>query len=164
MSDERFNKQDLETAVDRLATMRFFPHEARASVMQELAKMCPHRTALRWVADEAVSHFSDWMGLKELRGLMCSRFDPADGIDVWCSLPGHTAADAEATHVERHLQITGKSDGYDQIGERPLSSLNRQELRDSLSVSRGEGGYVAEETQELIRVAARKMPQIGPGK
>jgi hypothetical protein len=118
--DEKFNANDLEKACNDLAMLQYFPHDARASVMALLAKMVPHKRALRWLVSQLVNHVGSWPGPAEVRGLLCTRFDPADGIDQWCSLPGFTAEEQEAKHLDRHQQL------------------------------KQEGGYLADESRELI--------------
>ena len=101
---ELFNERDLTDAVDELATLPFFPHESRGAVMIMLRRMCPHRAALRWLTGQVVNHVDQWPGIAELRGILCSRYDPADGIDQWSSLPGYRAEDAEMRHIEEREQ------------------------------------------------------------
>jgi hypothetical protein len=100
-----FTEQDLIEAVDDLSTMPYFPAEARGAVLTMLRKMCPTRTALKWLIAEAVNHVDRWPGMAELRGILCTRHTPADGIDQWSSLPGYRAKDAEAKHYEHHEQL-----------------------------------------------------------
>jgi hypothetical protein len=104
-TQDLFTEQDLVQAVDDLATMPYFPTESRGSVMTLLRKMCPHRTALRWLVAEAVNHVDKWPGLAELRAILCMRYDPADGIDQWSTLPGYRADDAEMKHLEAHERL-----------------------------------------------------------
>jgi hypothetical protein len=100
MSD-KFSIDNLRDAVDDLATIPFFPKESRASVQREMAKMCPSYKALRFVVDTAQARCTQWPGMAELRGLLCSRFDAADGIDQpHCSIQGFTAEEAEARFLE----------------------------------------------------------------
>jgi hypothetical protein len=100
-----FTERDLVDAVDELAMLPFFPTESRGAVMALLGKMCPYRTALRWLVAEATNHLDRWPGPAELRGLLCTRYDAADGVDQWCSLPGYRAEDAEEKHYEQHKQL-----------------------------------------------------------
>jgi hypothetical protein len=72
-----FTEQDLVEAVGDLSTMPYFPEASRSAVMTLLRKMCPHRTALRWLVAEVVNHVGTWPGIAELRGILCSRYDPA---------------------------------------------------------------------------------------
>src|SRR5579883_3447356 len=111
MNDEPFTAEDLTKAADDLSMLPYFPHEARASVIALLARMCPHRRALKWLVSEVINHVAKWPGPAELRGLLCTRFEPRDGVDQWCSLPGYTAEEAYARHLEQHYQLT-RADGY----------------------------------------------------
>lgn len=130
MREEKFTIDDLEIACNDLSMLAFFPHEARASVMTLLRTMCPHRRALKWLVAETVNHVGKWPGPAELRGLLCTRFDAADGIDHWCTLPGYTAEEQEAKHLERHAQLTGAE------------------------------GYIAEESNQLVRQLAKGLKRI----
>jgi hypothetical protein len=109
--DEPFSAADLDRACDELGMLEFFRPDLRAPVMRLLRDMCPHKRALRWLVEELVNHVGKWPGPAEVRGLLCSRFDPADGIDQWCSLPGYTAAEQEEKHLERHKQLKN-AEGY----------------------------------------------------
>jgi len=102
MAYEKFNEFDLETACDDLAMLPYWPAEARASVMRLLAQMCPHREALQWLVAECVNHVAKWPGPAELRGLLCTRYTPADKIDGWTTLPGYRADDCEARFLAEH--------------------------------------------------------------
>lgn len=105
------SKNDLERACDDLAMLPFFPVEARASVMHLLAKMCPSKKALQWLVTEAVNRCPKWPGPAELRGLLCSRYDAADGVDQpHCSIPGHTAAECEARYIAQHEETKALDD------------------------------------------------------
>ena len=61
-TQDLFTEQDLIQAVDDLATVPYFPTESRGSVMTQLRRMCPHRTALRWLVAEVVNHVGSWPG------------------------------------------------------------------------------------------------------
>lgn len=100
-----FTRADLAQACDDLATLPYFPHNGRASVMDHLAKMCPHKEALLYVVDAVLAHATSWPGLAELRGVLCNRYTPADGIDAWTSIPGLSAADNEQRAIEQHEEI-----------------------------------------------------------
>lgn len=109
-----YTQRDLEIAVDNLALCKesFWAAEAggRASVMLLLTKLCNTKRELEWLVDEVVNKIEVWPGPKELRGIFCTRFDPADGVDVWCSLPGYRPSDGEQRAIEAHEQI--KAGGY----------------------------------------------------
>lgn len=110
------SQADLDEAVNDLSMMPYFPIEARASVMALLARMCPSKKALNWLVAECVNRVGRWPGPAELRGLLCTRFDAADGIDGYCNLPGYTAAEMEARHIERHEQL--KANGWELDAEK----------------------------------------------
>ncbi len=92
---------DLTKAIASLTLLRFFPAEdiARASIMELLSRMIGTVEQLDWLVVTMIDRVGEWPGPKELRGVFCTRFKPADGIEAWCSLPGFTAADSEATHA-----------------------------------------------------------------
>jgi hypothetical protein len=99
---DKFTVEDLEMACDDLATIPFFPREERASIMRQLAKMCPHREALRFIVDTTLARCKKWPSPSDLRGLLCSRYDAADGIDEpVCTIPGLTPEEQEAKYIER---------------------------------------------------------------
>ena len=102
MPDEKVKPIDIQEALGALSTLCYFPREASGSVARDLAKMMPHRRALQWTVDAVLNSVSDWPGLKEIRGVLCSRFDPADGIDAWSSIAGFTAEDGEQKYLEAH--------------------------------------------------------------
>jgi hypothetical protein len=98
-----FTQKDLDLAVGRMALMDFFPQESKGALKVELAAMCPSLEALHWLTDTLVSGPGKWPGIAEVRGLLCTRFDAADGIDrPFCSIPGFTADEAEARYLARH--------------------------------------------------------------
>lgn len=101
----KFIEEDLDRACDEFAMLEYWPKEARPAVKLLLAKMCPSRESLRWLVNETVNHVGKWPGPADLRGLLCTRYDPADKIDQWCSLPGYTAAEAEMKYLTQHEEI-----------------------------------------------------------
>jgi len=104
--EEKFTLRDLEVACDDLATIPYFPRESRASIIVQLQHMCPHLRALKWLVETATAHCKQWPGLSDLRGLLCSRFDAADGIDEpACSIPGFTVEENEARYLARHEEL-----------------------------------------------------------
>ena len=122
--EEKATDADLAEAMDDFATLPYFPHESRAAIVALLVRMVPHRRALRWLVGEFMNHIGKWHGPAELRGVLCYRFDPEDGIDQWSSLPGYSAEDGEARALAEHEQ---------------------RKMQDSV------GGYIAPESGELIK-------------
>jgi hypothetical protein len=122
--------EDLEEARVSLAMIPFFPAEpaVQSRVMVELARMCPHRRALQWVVATALAKCKTWPGVGELRGILCVRFAPADGVPAECSLPGLTASDGEARYV---AQVSARPEQKRLSGE--ISVAEDPELLASLS-------------------------------
>jgi len=123
---EQFSATDLNNAIDELSICEFFPREpgAQAAVMKLLAKMCPHREALRWLVDQFVNHIGKWHGPAELRAVLCMRFRPADSIEGYSALPGYRTGDCEDAALSEHEQrkigwIHGEVDEPKQITPDP---------------------------------------------
>lgn len=104
---DKFSRNDLTNAIDELSICEFFPREpgAQAAVMKLLAKMCPHREALRWLVDQFVNRIGKWHGPAELRAVLATRYRPADGIEAFSTLPGFTPEDSEAKCFDEHEQL-----------------------------------------------------------
>lgn len=73
--------------------------------MALLAQMCPHKEALDWLVTTVVNRIGVWKGPAELRGILCWKFKPADGVEFDSSLPGFTLADGERLSIEQHDEI-----------------------------------------------------------
>jgi hypothetical protein len=103
---DKFTPLDLETAIEELAMLQYFPADdgARAAIMRLLARMVPHREALIWVVRTMVDRVGAWKGPMELRGVLCTRFRPADGVEAFSTIAGFRAEDSEAAYLEEHTQ------------------------------------------------------------
>lgn len=112
MPNDKFTKVDLEEAVIDLSLLRYFPSEpgTQAALIRLLAKMCPHKQALTWLVDTMVNRVGEWKGPAELRGILCWKFKPADGIEAESVTPGFRGEDGEQQSLERHQQL--KADGW----------------------------------------------------
>ncbi len=106
---DRFTKRDLDLASARLSMLKYLPtgEGAQAAIQALLAEMCPHKQALTWLVDTLVNRIGEWPGPAELRGLLCWKFQPADGIEATCNLQGFRPVDAEAMQIEKHEAIKG---------------------------------------------------------
>lgn len=95
-------RDQITSAVEELAAIPFFPREegAKFAVMRHLEKFVSGPRELRWLVDAAVGAMRKWEGVAELRGLYCTKFSPADGVESDCSLPGFTPADSEQKFFE----------------------------------------------------------------
>jgi hypothetical protein len=105
--NEKFTQKDVEKAADRLSMLEYFPANPRATgaIMELLAEMCPHKCALEWLTDTMVNRIGRWIGPAELRGLLCWKFRPADGIEGTCTQAGFTVGDGESQSLEAHEQL-----------------------------------------------------------
>ena len=93
--------QEAGAAVTRLALLKHFPGEApaRAELARMLQRMVATQEQLEWLIRAAINNCEDWPGPKELRGMFCQRYAPADGIEAWSTVPGFTPSDSEARHA-----------------------------------------------------------------
>lgn len=103
----KFTPQDLQQAVEDLSMLEYFPREpgAQAAIMRLLAKIVPHREALKWLVDMFTNRVGKWHGPTELRAVLCTRYAPQDGIEAWSQIGGFTAADGEQRSLEAHEQL-----------------------------------------------------------
>ena len=83
----RPSPRELTEAVKQLGILRYFPNEpgSREAVMELLERMVESPEALRWLVRAMIDEVGEWRGPKELRGVYCTRFNPADGVEAWCS-------------------------------------------------------------------------------
>jgi hypothetical protein len=91
-------QRDFETAVAQMTILRYFPAESigRAMVMDLLARMVGTAEQLNWLTRTLIDRVGEWQGPAQLRGLFCTRFKPADGIEgPTCTIAGFTPADSE---------------------------------------------------------------------
>jgi hypothetical protein len=89
--------EQLAGAVSELGAIPYFPTDsgAQLAIMVQLELFVSSAHELRWLITAAVAVMRKWEGVPELRGLYCTRFKPADGKEVSCSLPGYTAEESE---------------------------------------------------------------------
>ena len=126
--DRKFTDTELDDAVDDLETIPFFRDSMRASVKRELMNIAPHYRALRWLVDTAKHKCKEWPGMSELRGLLCTRFDPADGIDEpMCSISGYSPYEQEQKYLDRVAEIK----------HAPLADSSREFLKQLTSGVKG---------------------------
>jgi hypothetical protein len=94
-------KEQIANAVGELAAIPYFPADeyARRAIMRQIAKFVDRPDHLHWLVNAALNTMRHWDGIPELRGLYCTKFKPADGIEADCHLPGYSANDCEAQHA-----------------------------------------------------------------
>lgn len=98
------------TVMGWAALLAYFPQDphGKAMIMQLVESLViprgiPDRKALftaanrlGWLNEAMVNQVGEWKGAKELRGIYCSRFQPADGIEGETEHPQFCAAAGEA--------------------------------------------------------------------
>ena len=97
------NVDQLADAVDSLGTLPMFPAApgAQREVMRALYRMVSTEEQLEWLITTVLDHSDQWRGAVELRGIFCTRFTPADGVEAIAkSTTGYTPADIESEHIE----------------------------------------------------------------
>jgi len=82
-------------AVRQFGVLRYFPSEpdARELVVHLLCAMASTPEQIFWLATQMVNVVGEWQGPKEVRGIFCSHFRPADGVEMDST---HPAFNAEA--------------------------------------------------------------------
>lgn len=98
------SSQQIMEAAARLTALAMYPTNpaAHAEIMRLLQRMVPHAQALDWLVTTMIDRVGEWKGTAELRGLLCTRFKPADGVEAYCSLAGFTPADSESQTLLEH--------------------------------------------------------------
>lgn len=96
-------EQDAKIATARLSCLRYFPTEpgARSMIAHLFMRMVSMPDQLSWLVQQFIDHVGEWHGPKELRGVFCTRFKPADGIEETSTLAGYSALDSEAGYLEQ---------------------------------------------------------------
>lgn len=87
-------KQQIVKAVEEFGMLRYFPADdaARKGVMRLLDRMVGTQEQLAWLVRTMVDQVGEWPGPVELRGVLCAKFQPADGVEANCSAGGVASA------------------------------------------------------------------------
>jgi len=93
--------------------MKFFPTDpvAQGEIARLLQRMVAKQEHLDWLVLALIDHAPEWPGPKEVRGLLCTRFKPRDGIEENTSIPGFSPADCETRNLERSERFRQLEDG-----------------------------------------------------
>lgn len=120
---KKFTPRDLDNALDRLKLMKFFPSDpgAQAALWELLGRICPHLEALEWLTFTLIDRVAEWPGAQAIRGLLCTKYDAADGVDAYCTIPGFRPEDGESRTIEAHQQW--KSGGWVDSGDEQVRKL-----------------------------------------
>lgn len=99
----RPTKQEIVDAVGRLGILKFFPSgdNERKEIMRFVERLVGTTAQLNWLVGAVIDGCNEWPGPKELRGIFCTRYRPADGVEAECSVSGFTASDGERKFQER---------------------------------------------------------------
>ena len=70
--------------LDGLVPLKFYPSEpaGRLAVAKLVGQMATTHEQVEWLVARTIALFDEWPGPKTLRQIFCSRFKPADGIEV----------------------------------------------------------------------------------
>lgn len=94
--------EQIAGAVHEMAqVIPYFPSDEAGQliIMRQMERFVSHAHELRWLVDTATGVMRKWESIPELRGLYCTRFKPADGIEANCSLPGFTPEESEMRYA-----------------------------------------------------------------
>lgn len=106
----------LAAAIAGMSILKYFPmDEIQHRVMAEfLRKLCGHAEGLHWLVTQLVNRVGEWPGPAQVRGIYCTRFKPADGVEnLDCAVAGFTPE--ECSQRPAHLQI-GKGEAQRMLG------------------------------------------------
>lgn len=122
----RLTEAEVKSYAARLTLLKYFPADpiARAMVVDFMAKLTGQKDRLEWLIAALVNHVGEWPGPKEVRGILCSRYKPADGVEAECSVPGFTAGEIEGGNACAALPL-GSSPPQLYGGGRSLLELSK---------------------------------------
>jgi len=101
------SKAQFVQAVGKLNALAMFPSDpnAQEAIMGILSKMVSTVAQLNWLIDAMLNQVGTWYGPKEMRGVFCTRFKPADRIEAECAHTlGFTPGDCETENLLKHEQ------------------------------------------------------------
>jgi len=102
---QRPSALEISAAVEELGICKYFPagDGERKAIMRLVRAMVGTKQQLDWLVSVMVNKVGEWRGPVEFRGLFCSRFKPADGIEGDCAnTPGFTPGELEAKSISDH--------------------------------------------------------------
>lgn len=94
--------EEIIEASRALAILQFYPVDpaAREQIMLLLSRLATTKERLDWLVETMIHRVGVWRGPVEMRGVYCSRFRPADGVDGNCrETPGFTPEEIEAENT-----------------------------------------------------------------
>ena len=98
--------KELALIGEDLLVIPFYPIAHHDVILRMLERFVDRPERLRWLVDAAVMNLPQWGGVPALRGLYCTRFKPADGIEADCAIPGFTPDDNETAYLDAQSKLT----------------------------------------------------------
>lgn len=94
-------------AISEMSCLRFFPSDAgaRTAVAKLIDRMARTAAEVRWLTATMVDQVGEWQGPKELRGIFCQRFAPADGIEAASTHPKFSPEANETRSIAAHESV-----------------------------------------------------------
>ncbi len=76
-------------SLSELSLLPYFPTDesARAALVGLMSSAASNNEQIEWTVAKCLAHWDKWEGPHELRALLCSKFRPADGVEVYSRLP-----------------------------------------------------------------------------
>jgi len=98
------SQNEIKRTIGAWSILKFFPSgsEAGAAISELLLSLVDSDERLEWLRG-AVLGLNEWPGPGEIRGIYCTRFKPADGIEAYSALSGFSPADCEAANIAKAL-------------------------------------------------------------
>lgn len=165
-----FNTEDLKRAMGSLRLMRYSPltnTDAATALMEELARMCPSREALDWVVQRSLQLFAEWPGVLEIRAVLCARYKPQDGIEVYSEIyPAGIPPERPSEAAERLALPPGEASGDAEMAGLVAGLAERRALPagccNSLTGRKPDGGFCDCRIGQLAReIAERRAEEVG---
>jgi hypothetical protein len=109
---QALSQQDIIEFAEAMGAVQFFPKEpgAKVEIMRVVERMVSTKGQLTWLLRTMVDRVGKWYGPTELRGVFCTKFDPADGVQAWCKeTPQFTGSALEEQYIQRELESRGQA-------------------------------------------------------
>jgi hypothetical protein len=106
-------KPEIAAAVGSLGgVVKFFPtsDSDRKEIMKFVERLVGTKKQLDWLIETVINNCDEWPGAKELRGIFCTRFKPADGIEGDSAISGFTPDDGERKFAEQTTKALNGSE------------------------------------------------------
>ena len=91
-------KEQARIGAQRLAALPYYPNEeyARAEISRLFLRMVESPKQLEWLITVLLDRCDRYPGIKEIRGVYCTRYKPLDGVEEYSTISGFTPGDSES--------------------------------------------------------------------